>query len=241
MGLDKQMGADTAEKRADCTNGSEGESEGVARILSVLERNRKHQEILYRTLLYCMDPRRFNDVESFVAEQPEMVYGQIFQTPRTLIGFLVDAGGIDETNARSGLHPREAGMAECEERQLVTTEEGALAAKAFDPRIRLEMLVSAKPSRKNVFLRFLELCTEPQAFSQIERFYADDIRSQRTAFDANALEADYFVSQLERAGGLVWKKAWITTEEGRLFAEHVKKEEEKQSGSTKEDCACHIV
>ncbi|WP_102374693.1 hypothetical protein [Raoultibacter massiliensis] len=238
MNHDSQASVEgTAENGLDRDREADAAREGAARVASALERNRKHQEMLYRTLLHCGEPRRFEEVEAFIARQPEMTYGQILQAPRTLIGFLVDAGGIEATAAPS--EPQ--GLIDGEEQVLVTTAAGSLAAEAFHPLIRLESLLRAKPLRSEAFLFFLELCVKPQSYAQIERSYKSERKTLCIASDASVLEADYFVSQLERAGGLVWKKAWTTTEEGRQFAERMRREGEMQPGSTKEDCACRIA
>lgn len=203
-------------------------SNGAGRVLSVLQRNRKQQEVLYRTLLHCEVLRAYDEVETYVSEQPEMVYGQILQAPRTLIGFLTDAGGIAQVDDQGVPFACEGENYSSGDCFLSTTDEGIAAARAFCPLERLESLVSLKPTRKEAFLLFLEACLEPQAFSTLESFCNEEVRRRCFGSDGDVLEADYFVSQLEKAGGLVWKKAWVTTEEGKRFADQVRRVPEKK-------------
>lgn len=198
------------------------------RVIEVLNKNRKQQEIMYRTLLHCRETRWFNEVEAFVAQQPEMVYGQILQLPRTILGFLIDAGGLQ--CAEDAEHPDDC--------TVVATEAGAEAARLFDPLLRMESLLASNPRREDAFLYILAFCSEARTFPEIEKAYENEATRLCDPSDACSLTAEYFVSKLEKAGGLVWKKHWISTEKGREFAQRAVGNKRQTMKNVKEDRAC---
>lgn len=70
--------------------------EKVTDVIACVGAQNALREVLFKTLEYCEEPREFSEVEEFISQQDEFVYSHIIQTPYTLIGMLVRAGGLDE-------------------------------------------------------------------------------------------------------------------------------------------------
>lgn len=202
----------------------------VATILRTLSKMRKTQEILYRTLLLCHEPQVFSDVEASIAAMPEYERGQVLQSPRTLIGFLISAQGIevlrdDCNSARAGMQG--GGCGNCSDNDfIVTTAAGMCAADRFAPKRRFEALIRDKPTRANMFQRIARFCEQPRPFFEIENFYASLCRQGHGAEDrlnvaVTGLTADYYITQLEKAGVVVWDGAWTLTPEGEKAVKEV--------------------
>lgn len=210
------------------------EKEGVASpTISLLAKNRRHREILYKTLQYCCELRSFEDAEAFVSQLPECVFGQILQSPRTLIGFLEESGGLERVSLAGGVADPEGGE---EPWGLRTTADGQQALEACSPRARLARLERGFPARSAAFREVVRYCDVPRSFEEIRSHYRQNICAGEAGKALGALDADYFVSKLEAAGGLVWTGKWTATAEGRSFIEGERKTEETKL--LKEECAC---
>ena len=184
------------------------------------------REVLYKTLAHCVEPRLFDEVESFVASQDEFVYSHIIQTPFTLIQMLVRAGGLSETpldgernplsdDAFEGLSADEADdiVATYE---LATTDAGREALDLLSPQRRFASQLAQKPHRARTFFAVLDFCREPRTFPEIQEFFKQTPDLVLDRVQANhVLSPDYYVDRLEKAGMIVWRKAWVATDAGR--------------------------
>lgn len=200
-------------------------ADGVDAVVTCVCSQPPLRETLYKTLAHCAQPRPFAEVEAFISSQDEFVFSHIEQTPHTLIGMLVDAGGLVRTPLDAQGKPLTpellAGLSQDEADDLVasfelaTTPEGRAAVELLSPQRRIAAQLAQKPHRRPTYLALLSFCREPRTLAQIEAFFADNpdlALDQVTAY--HHLSPDYYVDRLEKAGALVWRGAWVTTQAG---------------------------
>lgn len=183
-----------------------------------------HREILYRTLLFCGEQRDLPDVEAEIATYPEFAHAA--QNQYRLITFLVEAGGLerlelDEDGAVVTPEQKE-GLTEDEiddlvfSYALITTDAGAAVAEALNPKRRIMEIFGLDPAYEATYVEVLEYCAEPRRIADIEALLKDRsvLAFGRTASE-QAIKPSFFVDQLERGGGIVWKNGWVISNEGR--------------------------
>lgn len=190
------------------------------------------REVLYKTLVHCVEPRDFSEAEDFIAAQDEFVHSHIIQTPFTLVQMLVRAGGLEQTPLDEAGDPiddaRFDGLTDDEADDLVatyrlsTTEAGRQAAELLSPDRRLQAQIWQKPHRAETFYAVLDFCRTPRKFPEIQEYFKSNPGLVLDKVQANhTLSPDFYVDRLEKAGGLVWRGEWVTTEAGvRALAAH---------------------
>ena len=183
------------------------------------------REALYKLLAHCTEPRNFRGLESFASELDEVRYGHLLQSPYNLVNMLVKCGALTKTPvdaAGSAVTPeRLAGLTEDEQDDLVedylleATPEGRVVLDLLSPQRRLKAQLAQKPHRLSTFLAVLDFCREPRSFEDIKQLFKDHDELVLDYVDAHQkLSPDFYVDRLEKAGGLVWRRAWVTTEAG---------------------------
>jgi hypothetical protein len=192
-----------------------------------------HREILYRTLLFCKQQRDLPDVEAEIATYPEFAHAA--QNQYRLITFLVDAGGLDrlelDEDGAAVTPERTEGLTENEiddlvvSYALITTDAGAAVADALDPKRRIFEIFGLDPAYEDTYVELLEFCEEPRKIADIDALLKDRsvLAFGRTA-STQAIKPSFFVDQLERGGGIVWKNGWVISDEGREILAVMRKE-----------------
>ena len=204
--------------------------ERVARVVDSLYNHPRHRELLYKTLDFCDEERRFEEAEAFIEAQPERA--QALQAPYTLVRCLVDAGGLalvrrdaagnalddggdagaDADAAHLAAEPREAF------RTVRTTPAGRAAVERLAPERRIAACVPAGPARRDAFAAVLAFCEQPRTLDAVKQLLANHPALEPSARTAGQrLHAVYFIDRLSEAGGLVWDRAWVTTDAGKRF------------------------
>lgn len=209
----------------------------VDRVRALVTKQPLHREMLYKTLVFCCERRALRDIENEIATYPEFKYGT--QDQYHLISFLADAGGLErfELDDAGGVvtEARKAGLTEDEIDDLVvayayiTTDAGRAVVEQLDPRQRIRGLLDSMPEHAGAFAQILELCTVLRAYTEIERLFGDldeddeDLSTIRSVYDRDTPHPSVFVSNLERAGALVWDDGWRCTEEGRAMLDMIRR------------------
>lgn len=187
--------------------------ERVARVVDSLYNHPRHRELLYKTLDFCDEERRFEEAEAFIEAQPERA--QALQAPYTLVRCLVDAGGlalVRRDAAHLAAEPREAF------RTVRTTPAGRAAVELLAPERRIAACVNAVPARRDAFAAVLAFCEQPRTLDAVKQLLANHPALEPSARTAGQrLHAVYFIDRLSEAGGLVWDHAWVTTDAGKRF------------------------
>lgn len=194
------------------------------------------REALYKTLVFCLQPHEFTEVEDFIAATDEFVYSHIMQTPFTMIQMLIDAGGLSQTpldGEGNAITPEQlANLSEDEADDLVATyriditDAGAEAVRLLAPERRIEAQLSLRPHRRDTYFAVLDFCTQPRKFPEIEEFFkTTDGLSQDIVADHHKLSPDFYVDKLDKAGALVWRGAWVATDAGKHMLQAHKREQ----------------
>ncbi len=183
------------------------------------------REALYKTLVFCQQPHAFAEVEDFIAACDEFVYSHIMQTPYTMIQMLINAGGLAQTpldgEGNAVADDRLTNLSEDEVDDLVATyrieitKAGAETVRLLAPERRIEAQLSLRPHRRDTYFAVLDFCMQPRKFPEIEEFFmTTEGLSQDIVADHHKLSPDFYVDKLDKAGALVWRGAWVTTDAG---------------------------
>ena len=200
----------------------------VSRIVTLIMSQNPLREVLYKTLKHASEERDFTEVEEFIASQDEYVHSHIIQTPYSLITMLVDNGGLAlapyGSNGEALTNEQAEGLSEDEIDDLIeghtvrTTPPGEAAVGLLAPSVRIRSQIDQRPHRRETYLALLDFCRTPRRLPEIEEFFKDN---EALAVDVVAnhhrLSPDFYVDKLDKAGALVWRGAWVTTEEGETF------------------------
>ena len=200
--------------------------EAVGEVITAVMRLDRSRNIHYKTLAFCTEPRRAGDVEDYIAAMPEMVHA--LQEPYVYMDAMVDAGGLSATPLDTEGNPvdMEAFDAAPEEEradmiadyEIAITQAGTFALSALAPAARMTAKFGEKPERYTTFLAVLDFCREPRTLAEVKRLFEEDATLNReTTVDRQPLSCDFYLSELERAGGIVWDGGWVCTDEGRAF------------------------
>jgi hypothetical protein len=205
----------------------------VAGVEAAVTKQPLHREVLRKTLGFCREQRGLTAVEEEIASYPEFKYAG--QNQYRLISILTEAGGLErlELDEDGGIVTAEtkAGLSEDEVDDLVTsfayitTEAGAAVSEALDPRARIADLLQTEPERVGTFAEILKFCETSRTYGEIETLLVDaGLGWSGVESDEDAVHPSYFVSTLERVGGVVWKDGWLLTDEGREILESIRRE-----------------
>lgn len=183
-----------------------------------------HREIYYRVLTYCTERRMLEDIERFIMALPE--YASATQSPFFIIDDLRAQGALscielDENGADVAPEDKE-GLDEDEIDDLVCafayvdTDLGLEAAEQCNPRARFAKLVGGDDAYEEAYREVMDLLREKHGAGSI------DLVLQRVQANAPAgvnIVTSTVISDLEKAGVIVWQKGWTLTEEGRGLLE----------------------
>lgn len=215
----------------------------VSQVVTCIGAQNSLREVLYKTLDFCQDVHEFSEVEHFISSQDEFVYSHIMQTPYTLIQMLKRAGGLEETLLDAdgkAISPQQLDCIGDDEvddlivsSTLVTTDAGAEAVRLLAPEHRIEAQLAKRPHRRDTYFAVLEFCLEPRKFPEIEAlFKATPNLVQDVVAHHHKLSPDFYVDKLDKAGALVWRGAWITTDAGKSMLAAHKAEQQKATAET---------
>lgn len=204
----------------------------MGRVMAAVMKQPLHREILHKTLGFCRERRALTDVEQEIATYPEFKFAG--QNQYRLISFLADAGGLDrlelDDDGEIVTEEMKAGLSEDEIDDLVasyayvTTDAGAAVFEELNPRRRMIELLETQPEYVDTFAEVLEFCKSSRTYKEIADLLEDSgIHWSRTESDEAAVHPSYFVSNLERVGGIVWKDGWLLSDEGRAILENIRK------------------
>jgi hypothetical protein len=225
-GAEKKAPAPAQAKQPDRDNGAPRSHEAVVDgIVTCLGTQPQLREVLYKLLAWCVEPRDMADAEAFVAAQDEYVYSHVIQAPYAVVGILEDAGGLVRCDLDADGRPVDdavrARLGDDAADDLVcstvvsTTDEGAAVVELLSPARRIEAQLAQKPHRRPTYLALLRFCAQPRSLKDIQDFFASTPDLALDLVTAHQrLAPDYYVDRLEKAGGLVWRGAWVATEAG---------------------------
>ena len=188
------------------------------------------------------DPRPYREVEEELLAAPAFDISS--QTPHTLLGFLIQDGGIERIDA--GPEPEAQGAADSEPANsasptsLATPATTAQAAPAQDDAAGasqpIDYLLRTTAEGRAILAEFDSvsrfehlLASEPEgyldAYLVVLDTCADDgasLKEVEAALAGNPaltnpkrVYAGYFISKLEHVGAIAWSDAWHTTEDGQ--------------------------
>ena len=220
------LAAEAASQQAAAQNQTPTVQEAADAILTCIGSQGELREILYKTLVFCRETRSFSAAEQYIAQLDEITYGHVIQTPYSCISMLVHVGGLEKIPVDDRGNCIEAQRLEnldADEADdlidswcLKTTRSGLYVCELLDPARRLTAQLALKPYRRATYLRILEFCAQqPRSLDDIKQLFKEDktlVLDYVTAHQK--LSPDYYVDRLEKAGGLIWKGAWITTPAG---------------------------
>lgn len=202
----------------------------VAEIVDCVCKHPRHRELLYKTLSHCTEERTLADVEEWIERQPE--YASALQDASALVKSLSEHRGVlvvtrDEegnplseedllTMTQQG--ERERVAAALSGRTIATTPQGKAAVSLLSPERRIDAFARKIPGRRNAFVELLEFCKTPRTLGEVNALFENSPYLDPTEQSGRQrLRPAYFLDRMEEAGGLVWDKAWVTTEAGKLF------------------------
>ena len=201
----------------------EGTVDAVITQVNRLDRTRNLQ---YHILELCRKTRRAEEVETFIAALHEMLHS--LQEPYVYMDALIDAGGLDSVALDAdgnpvdmdafAAAPEEARAGMIADYDITTTPAGVAALDLLAPKNRMRAKLAEKPERYTTFLAVLDFCREPKTLAEVKRLFEEDSTLNReTTVDRQLLSCDFYLSELERAGGIVWDDGWKCTPEGLEF------------------------
>ncbi|CDX04471.1 hypothetical protein DesLBE_2241 [Desulfitobacterium sp. LBE] len=168
----------------------------TAKILRRLSAEPAYSAILYKILVYCTPARLSSDVERTILSFPEMKGG--LQSPLTLLGWLEEAGGIEQIPVNE------------QESMWSTTMAGRSVVETESYENRLVRLLDQETHYGDIYWQVLKACLSPKSRIEIE-----SILSGTPVLENSGILPSFFIESLEKAGGLSWDKKWITTEAGK--------------------------
>ncbi len=186
----------------------------------------RYRELFLKTLDYCRTPRNADDAEAFIASLPESRHS--LQSPAMLMEMLENAGGLESAaiDAQGEIIADET-CAQMTEDQLdeaiagyrvSTTDAGFAVVGMLSPSKRLQAKLAEKPERSETYLKVLDLCRNPRTLADVQEFFRTDGSLARdTDVDTQPIAPDYYLSELEKTGALVWNEGWRTTAQGEAF------------------------
>ncbi|MCD8316076.1 MAG: hypothetical protein LUB61_01530 [Eggerthellaceae bacterium] len=200
--------------------------EKTDRVLTCVGSQNALREALYKTLVFCQEPREFGEVENYIADTDEFKYSHIIQSPYTMIQMLTRAYGLEQipldADGNVITDEQTEGLSQDEIDDLIstyeveTTEAGRAVINIMDPKKRFASQLAQKPHRAETFYRLMEFCEVPRKFPEIQEFFKN---TPGLAIDTvqvhHKLSPDFYVDKLDKAGILVWQKAWILTDAGK--------------------------
>ncbi len=188
-----------------------------------------HREILYKTLVFCIEQKNLKEVEDYMGSLPD--FKQAVQSQYHLISVLVRAGGLDkyfldengkilDESAFEGLDEDEIDDLICGE-AYKTTEIGKEFVEQKNPIARIKELFVKEPTRKESYIELLKMCHEkPRTYADISAYLKEKgVLFREVDGQRQAIQASVFVDRLQRAGALIWDGSWSLTKEGENFLE----------------------
>lgn len=203
-----------------------GQDAAFETLTRTLTKQPLHTEIYRKTLLSCRAPKTMEQIEDEIERFAE--FGNATQSQGHFLDVLVDAGALErielDESGEAISFERKEGLSEDELEDLVatwlfmTTPLGERYARENSPERRMAALFDEKPDLVPLYQILLAWCAQPRSYTEISSFVSQQTSlSDQIATSIRDLDASTFVSELEKAGGLVWDGGWIVTEEGETF------------------------
>lgn len=202
----------------------------IASVIDCLCNHPRHREILYKTIVFCEQERTENETLDFIEQQPE--YASALQESFTMLAALEKRGAVTlrDFDSESKLmdnayrqNLRDSGLdddAIAARRAYSTVRSsaaGLAGAHLFSPHARMLACMRTTPPRKDALLSLLGFCETPRTLAEINDLLQSHPALSAPEEDERAPQASYFIDRLAEAGGIVWDKAWLTTNEGHAF------------------------
>lgn len=211
-------------------------------------RNSRDKNICFEILSYCASAKNEHhssgcteeEIWDYISKHP--VFIGTFQEPFSYTDELIHLGylavsdadapeneelseNLDEQNSQNPNIDTTEPNSDLQATLLHITDAGRTLLSQLSPEDRLGELLARNPDRFDSFVKVLDFCTATRSLQDICTFVKNtpDI-SRETPIDAQLLSPDFYVSELERAGGVIWDGGWITTPYGNQFLDHLKKE-----------------
>ena len=204
------------------------EDEKLDKLEAAALRQSLHREIHFRTLQFCLERKELREVEDMIAACPQFAKATLSQYH--LIKVLVKAGGLNELmmdeNDNVVTEQQLVGLTEDEADDLVayfcyeTTEVGAKFVEMNTPKTRMEELFALEPHRVETYRELLAYCNDtPRTYNEISELLdgREVLYRQFSDGSREKMQPSVFVDKLERAGGLFYRKGWLTSDEGKEF------------------------
>ena len=163
-------------------------SDAAVGIIKRMENEPANRRMMYEILVFCRENREMKEISTHLASS-------IKDTPlhpcETFVSWLSDLRALKRT-----------------EKGFCTTEEGMEVVRTASPENRLFFLLDSQPELRGVFMEIMQACVEPKTKQEVEETFVD-------LFKSTGFYPGYFISELEDAGGLLWKGKWKTTDIGK--------------------------
>ena len=182
------------------------------------------REIMYKMLELCREETDLEFLEKDVSAFPE--YETCRHSVLSIARILVNHHGltfIERTYEGDQISESDKeGLTEDEVDDLVayttyqTTEEGLLYLNQHAPSLRMEQLLSAKPSYKKIYIELLGyIGCDKRSYSDIQNLLRGR-RELETFIDGHMqlMQPSVLVDDLEQAGAIVWNDGWRLSEIG---------------------------
>lgn len=207
-------------------------AEQMALLSETVTRQPLNRELMYKTLVFCLEEHPLPDVESEMATFPE--FKGCTQNQFALISLLTRAGGLEcieyDEQGNRVFEEQKEGLTEDEIDDLVwsfsykTTELGAEFVEIHSPRARIIEMMNLNPERKEAYAQMLEFISrEKRSYPELEAFLRGN-PALETVINGHheTMQPSVFVDKLERNGAVVWDNGWKLTKEGREYLEELK-------------------
>lgn len=192
----------------------------------ILVANPSYATPAYDVITFCEEERDFDEAVQLLKDN---TYPKTFVAPADgFVSLMVDNDFLGLTVYVDGV-PYEGTFDDLVEDETIppeadvaygvrATDLGRATVAPFAPVAQLAKLFADEPESVPVYRRVLELCDQEQGMpkKELDRILNDEgliPHDERTGLIS--IYPAYYIDNLERSGGLVWKETWLTTEEGR--------------------------
>lgn len=192
----------------------------------ILVANPSYATPAFDLITFCADERNFDEAVQYLKGN---AYPKTFVAPADgFVSLMVDNGFLVLSIYVDG-EPYEGTFDELVEDESVpveaevtygvrATDLGRETVAPYAPTAQLAGLIEGDAEAAPVHLRVLELCCAEGGCSKQEldrALNAEGLIPHDERTGLVSIYPAYYIDNLEKAGGLVWKDAWLTTDEGR--------------------------
>lgn len=192
----------------------------------ILVANPSYATPAYDVVTFCEEERLFDDAVQLLKDN---TYPKTFvAAPDGFVSLMVDNDFLEMVIYVDGeryegtfdeLTQDESIPVEAEITYTVTaTDLGRETVAPYNPAAQLKAVFENDPASAPVHRRVLELCAGAEGLSRQDleaALKAEDLIPHDPRTGLVSIFPTYYIDNLEKAGGLVWKNAWFATEEGR--------------------------